>query len=42
MKLKIAHMSQNWEMHPETVTSVSIKATVSGLRIALPKDGSLV
>jgi hypothetical protein len=38
----IAHVSQKWESPPETVTLVSIKATISSLRMALPKPGSLV
>jgi hypothetical protein len=35
-------MSQKWETPPKTVTPVSIKATISSLRIALPNGGSLV
>lgn len=35
-------MSQKWETPPKTVTPVSIKATFSSLRTALPNRGSLV
>ena len=38
----IAHMSQNWETPPETVTPVSIKAKISSLRMPLPNHGRLV
>lgn len=38
---KIAEMSQKWERAPKTVTAVSIKAIISGLRTALPKAGNL-
>lgn len=35
-------MSHKWEIPPKTVTPVSIKATTSSLRTALPNRGSLV
>ena len=38
----IAQVSQIWETRPESVTPVSIKAKISGLRLALPNQGSLV
>ena len=38
----IAQVSQIWETRPESVTPVSIKAKISGLRLTLPKSGSLV
>jgi hypothetical protein len=34
-------MSQNWETPPKTVTLVSIKATISSLRTALPILGTV-
>jgi hypothetical protein len=42
MGATIAHVSQNWESPPKTVTTVSIKAKTSSLRTALPIRGSLV
>ncbi len=42
MGIKIAHMSQIWERPPKTVTAVSIKATFSSLRMALPNAERVV
>lgn len=41
MRPTIAHMSQNWETPPKTATHASIKATISSLRTALPKPGTV-